>query len=203
MTAKKLYNILFGMEHLPTELQNEQERIRLAQYLDSIIGSSQHTHTQLLFSAGQEAEYIYFVEEGLARGYNYDAERHREDTVILWDEGSIFTDPSGFFKKRPADLNVEVMSGSILRVISHKQLLALYEQFAYANVFTACMASRYTSYFIKRSHDLVSLSAWERYQELLLRHPGIEQKVTKEMIASYINVAPQSLSRILKENRGF
>jgi CRP-like cAMP-binding protein len=201
MDAHKLTEVLFKMDHLPNELNGETEKEKLAGYLNSVLGQSYHNHTQLLFSQDQDASYLYFVEKGLARGYYDDPEKQKEHTVILWDENSIFTDPSGFFKKLPAGLNVEVLAGSQLFFLSRPQLLELYLAFPYAEIFTACMTSRFTAYFAKRSHDLVSLSAWERYQVMLKAYPGIGQKISKEMIASYIDVAPQSLSRLLKENR--
>jgi hypothetical protein len=178
-TEHRLYEVLFGMDKLPAELKDGSEQNKLSRHLDSIIGFSHHTRTQLLLSTGQEAEH----------------------TVILWDAGSIFTDPSGFFKKLPAGLNIEIMANSQLVFISRPQLMELYKSFHYAEIFTACMTTRFTVHFAKRSHDLVSLSAWQRYQQLIHSFPGIEQKISKEMIASYIDVAPQSLSRLLKENR--
>ncbi|MHB8205896.1 Crp/Fnr family transcriptional regulator [Mucilaginibacter sp.] len=202
-TEHKLHEILFSMDNLPAELKDGSERNRLSRHLDSIIGFSHHTRTQLLLSTGQEAAYIYFLEKGVARGYYYDPQKEKEHTVILWDKGSIFTDPSGFFKKLPAGLNIEIMANSQLVFISRLQLMELYRLFPYTEIFTACMTSRFTAYFAKRSHDLVSLSAWERYQQLIRGFPGIEQKISKEMMASYIDVAPQSLSRLLKENRRF
>lgn len=197
----RLYEVLFGMDNLPPQLKNESERKILIEHIDAVLGFSHHTHTQLLLSEGQEAAYIYFLEKGVARGYYYDPQKQKEHTVILWDERSIFTDPSGFFKKVPTELNIEIMAGSLLLFISRQQLMELYGLFPYTEIFTTCMTLQYADYLVKRNHDLISLSAWQRYQLMLRVYPGIEQKITKEIMASYIDVAPQSLSRLLKENR--
>jgi CRP-like cAMP-binding protein len=200
MAAYRLYETLFSAEHLPDELNNEREQKRLAAYLDNVMGASHHSHTQLLLSKGQEACYIYFLEKGMARGFYYDVQKGIERTIIFWKECSVFTDPFGFFDKLKAGLNIEVMAGSDVLFISRQQLTELYRSFPYAEAFTTRMTSYYTSYFARRSHDLVCLSAWERYEQLLRDYPGIELKVMKEYIASYIDVAPQSLSRLLKKN---
>ncbi|SDF45869.1 cAMP-binding domain of CRP or a regulatory subunit of cAMP-dependent protein kinases [Mucilaginibacter pineti] len=200
MAAKRLYERLFGLKNLPSELGDDAERQMLTDYLDSIIKYSFHARNQLLLSEGQEAGYIYFLVKGIARGYYNDPSDGQERTVIIWDELSIFTDPSGFFENSPSGLNVEVMAGSQLLFISRPQLEELYRLFPYAEVFTIRMTSHYSAYFAKRSHDLVSLSAWERYQQLLKNYPQIELKITKKIIASYIDIAPQSLSRLIKEN---
>ncbi len=198
MAAEELYKHLFNVKNLPAALSDQDERQRLMAYLDSVIGHSYHQRNQLLLSEGQEALYIYFLEKGFARGYYYDRETGQERTVILWDELSIVTDPSGFFEKMPSGINIEVMAGSSLLFISRQQLDDLYQSFPYAEAFTFRMTSYYSAHFAKRSHDLVSLSAWERYQQVLKHYPKIELKITKRIIASYIDIAPQSLSRLIK-----
>jgi len=200
MAAKRLYELLFSLKNLPSELGDEAERQRLTNHLDTIIKHSYHSRNQLLLSEGQDTFYIYFLVKGIARGYYNDPSGEQERTVIIWDELSLFTDPSGFFDKLPSGLNVEVMAGSQLLFISRAQLEEIYKTFPYAEVFTARMTSHYSAYFAKRSHDLVSMSAWERYQQLLKNYPHIELKITKRIIASYIDIAPQSLSRLIKEN---
>ncbi len=200
MAAQQLYNLLFNRKNLPAELSDRSEQQRLTDFLDGIIGYSYHPRNQLLLSVGQETAYIYFLEKGFARGYYTDPQYEQEHTVILWDELSIFTDPFGFFERQPAGINIEVMAGSRLLFISWYQLANLYRLLPYTEIFTVRMTAYYSAYFAQRSHDLVSLSAWERYTQLLENYPGIELKVTKKIIASYIDVAPQSLSRLIKEN---
>jgi CRP-like cAMP-binding protein len=200
MEQHKLYEVLFGMDNLPVELKYGINRKALIEYLETIISFSHHAHPRHLLSAGQIAEHIYFVEKGMVRGYYYDKKKEAEHTVILWDELSIFTEPSSLFKNTASGLSIEVMAGSHLLSISHQQLKALYLAFPYIEPFTGCISLQYTSSFVKRCYDLVCLSAWDRYLDMISTYPGIEQKISKEMIASYIGIAPQSLSRLLKEN---
>jgi hypothetical protein len=57
----------------------------------------------------------------------------------------------------------------------------------------------YHEYEERRKHDLVSLTPWERYLRLLETHPRAEEYISKEIIASFLNITPQSLSRMLRE----
>lgn len=200
MTAEELYKVLFNVKNLPAALSDAGERERLTAYLNNIMGHSYHQRNQLLISEGQEIMYIYFLEKGFARGYYQDIQDDQEHTVILWDQYSLITDPPAFFEKEPSKLNIEVMAGSRLLYISRQQLDELYQTFPYAAVFTFRITSLYSAHFATRSHDLVSLSAWERYQQLLKNYPKIGLKITKKIIASYIDIAPQSLSRLIKAN---
>jgi CRP-like cAMP-binding protein len=200
MQTHRLFEVLFSMNPLPKELTNEANRKDLMEYINSKIGFSHHSHRQLLLNPGQIADHIYFVENGMVRGYYDDELKEKEYTICLWDEQTIITEPQSFLKRTPSQLYIEVMPGSRLLSISRQQLSDIIDAFPYAEIFTRCLMLQYVSYHTKRTHDLISLSAWERYLDLLQRHPKIEQKISKEIIASYLGITPQSLSRLIKDN---
>ncbi len=52
---------------------------------------------------------------------------------------------------------------------------------------------------VEQTIELQVLSAKERYENLLKKHPEIFQKVQLYHIANYLGIAPKSLSRIRKE----
>ncbi len=51
----------------------------------------------------------------------------------------------------------------------------------------------------KKEKQKRSLSAQENYELLLLNHPNIDKKIPLFQIASYLNIKPESLSRIRKQ----
>ena len=67
-------------------------------------------------------------------------------------------------------------------------------------VFSRCISLQYVYYHAQRAQELVGASPWERYQRLLKTHPGIELSLPKEIIASYLNIAPQTLTRMIREH---
>jgi CRP-like cAMP-binding protein len=200
MENQKLYDVLFSMNPLPEALRSVNNRHTLIAYINSRIAVSHHNHRQLLLNKGQIADHIYFVEAGLARGYFYDEEKQKEYTVWLWDEMSIITEPNSFFKKTSSELYVEVMPGSKLLSLSGGQLADVFDRFPDTDIFSRCLMLHYFASQSRRIYDLIGLSAWERYLKLLDKYPNIEQKTSKEIIASYLGITPQSLSRLLKEN---
>jgi CRP/FNR family transcriptional regulator, anaerobic regulatory protein len=199
MQKDNLYKVLFAMNQLPEELRNENIRKELIRYIDSKIGSSAHGHRQLILNAGQVADYIYFVEKGIARGFYYDEINVKEQTVSLWDENAIIIEPNSFFKSIPSEMYIEVMPGTHLLSISRYNLMEIYKAFPFTEIFTQCITLQNVTYHTKRTHDLIRLKAWDRYLDLLQNHPSIEQKISKDVIASYLGITPQSLSRLIKE----
>ena len=46
--------------------------------------------------------------------------------------------------------------------------------------------------------SVISLSLEQRYQELITNYPNIVQRVPQHMIASYMGLTPETLSRVRK-----
>jgi CRP-like cAMP-binding protein len=52
----------------------------------------------------------------------------------------------------------------------------------------------------RRIIDTLTASAEERYQNFLETYPSIAQRVPQHMLASYLGVSPETLSRIRKKS---
>jgi len=50
----------------------------------------------------------------------------------------------------------------------------------------------------KRIHAAISMTAEERYDELVSTYPQFLQRFPQNMIASYLGLSPETLSRIRK-----
>ena len=201
MSIHHLFDILLSYEPLPKKLLDKDFVENLKNYLIPILATSVYTKRQLLLSAGQLAEYIYFMEEGFARGFYMHPQTKKEITHFLWNRDSIITVPDSFYKQTPSYLFIEVMPQTQLIALSYDQLMACKKVYPITEIFSRNVILQYNAYEAKRNYDMASLSAWERYLRLLQTHPDIEQQVSKEVIASYLDITPQSLSRMLKEKR--
>jgi len=199
MEKYSLYDVIFKMRPMPKKLTDRSYVNELIAVIDENLTVTDHRHRSLLLNAGHTSDYMYFLEKGIVRCFYFDERTGRELTSILWKEQSIICDPVSFFQRKASDVNIEVMPGSLLLSISYRQLQNIFEAFPEASVFVRCVSLQYVYYFTERSRQLAADSPWERYLHLLSTHPDIEQKVSKEIIASYLNVAPQTLSKMLRE----
>jgi len=185
---------------LGSRLQDKTLREAARAHVEQILAVSHYPCRQLLLSPGQLAEHIYFVQQGFARGYCYDENTGRQLTLFLWDEQAIAVAAVSFFLKQPADIYIEVMPGSVLLSLSRQQVGEIFALFPGTETLGHTLTLRYNAFHKKRTLSLLTRSAWERYLDLLQTHPRIEQQVSKDIIASYLGITPQSLSRLLKEN---
>jgi CRP/FNR family transcriptional regulator, anaerobic regulatory protein len=194
-----LFDILFACGPLPKKLMKKDFLEKLISYLLPVIATTGYMRRELLLSAGHIAQYIYFCKRGFARGFFIQKKTGREITDFFWGERSIITFPNSFFQQQPSQAFIEVMPGTELMSISFQELKTCINKYRVVDFFSRHVILQYNNYETKRRHELSFLPAWDRYIELLKMHPDIEQKVSKEVIASYLNIAPQSLSRMLKE----
>ena len=200
MKGYSLYDVVFELSPLPRKLKDKQYADELIAALDELLTVTEHSHRYLLLNAGHVSDYMYFIERGIVRSFYFDGQSGREVTPIIWREKNFVCDPVSFFQRKDSDVNIEVMPGSLLLSISHSQMQDIFKAFPEAGVFVRCISLQYVYYHAQRGRELASTSAWERYLRLLKTHPGIELMVSKELIASYLNITPQSLSRMIKQH---
>lgn len=200
MEKYSLYDVVFKLRPMPRRLTDRQYVSELIDAVDQCLTVTDHRYRSLLLNAGHTSDYLYFIERGMARCFYFDERTGRELTTILWKEQSIVCDPVSFFQRGATDVNIEVMPGSLLLSISYRQLQGIFNAFPEAGIFARCISLQYVFYYSERSRQLAGATPWERYLHLLCTHPGIELKISKEIIASYLNITPQTLSRMLREN---
>lgn len=200
MSADQLLNVFL---YNPSRKGKGDRRLynKLYRSLAPLITGSYYPKNQLLLSEGQVADTLYFVEEGLVRGFCFEAENKKETTVFLWKEHSTVMVPESFFYRGPSPVYLEVTSGSTLFHLAHHHLVQFIACHPEAEIISRNLVLQHTEYEEKRYLHLSSRNAWERYLQLLNDFPLIEQQVPKTVIASYLNITPQSLSRMLKKNR--
>lgn len=200
MIKHTLLDYFLDLDPMPEELKNGILRNELIQQLSSQITISQHHHKVLLLTPGMIPDRIYFVEKGVVRGFQ-DSGKGKEKTTYLWNEHSISALAENFIHRTPSEIYIEVMPQSVLSSISYQQLHHVFESFPGLKRFLENLLRHQNEYSYKCFYNFAKPSAWERYLQLLTRYPQVEQKISKETIASFIEVTPQYLCRMIKENR--
>ena len=195
-----LYDQLFNHPGLHPRLRDRAYQAALRDFLDGATTIVQYPRPQNLLMPGQVAKHIYFVLQGLARIY-YESDQLRQVTLFLLGEKSFVTDPDSFYHQLRSRFFIEVIAGTEIISIDHQQYMACTEKFPETEFFTRYLLLQYNRQHAKRMEEMACIGSWQRYLNLLKTHPSIEQKVSKEVIASYLNITPQSLSRLLKDNK--
>lgn len=150
---------------------------------------------QMLLRKGELSAKGYFVKKGCLRCYSID-EKGKEHIFMFAPEGWMASDMATQLRNVPSDLFIDALEDSEVEVFDIRQTAA--EGFDVYQLFgagTEKLINRITV-LQKRIIMLMSASAWERYEHFLETYPNIAQRVPQRMIASYLGITPEALSKL-------
>ena len=150
---------------------------------------------QYLLQAGDAAPYEFFVLKGLLKA-SYSDPAGKVHILQFALEGWWISDVTAFNLHTPALLSIDCVEDAQVLFISFDKKEQL------------CAASRKMEYFFRKKYTagnaalqrrllfLLSASATERYQLLLQQYPELYQRVPKSLLAAYLGVTRETLSRL-------
>ncbi len=172
--------------------QEEQDIIR------SYLTPKKIRKRQYLLQEGDVCKIIAFVEKGALRAYSVD-DKGDEHIIQFALEGWTISDLYSFMTGEPATYNIDALEDSELVMISksaQEEILKRcpkYETYVRLQITGAYLAMQ------KRLTSIISLPLEERYNNFITLYPNIVQRVPQHMIASYMGLKPETLSRLRKK----
>jgi CRP-like cAMP-binding protein len=150
---------------------------------------------RFLFGEGDVCKYTIFVEKGLLRSFTVD-EKGGEHILQFSMEGWWAADLYSFLTGEPSPYYIEALEDCELLMISKPSWdLLLKEVPAFERYFRILIQNNLIA-TQKRLIGSFSESAEEKYNKLLKECPDVIQRVPLHMIASYIGITRETLSRI-------
>ncbi|MRX77576.1 cyclic nucleotide-binding domain-containing protein [Pedobacter petrophilus] len=156
---------------------------------------------QYLLQEGDVCKHLAFVSKGLLRTYNIDGKGAEHVNLFGW-EGWWISDFNSFLSAEPAVFNIEAIEDCEVLLIS----LADYDALTLAiPVMDRYFRILYQNSLVTKERRLMSSithTAEEKYLELIESNSKITARIPQNLIASYLGIAPETLSRI-KKNLAF
>lgn len=146
---------------------------------------------------GDVCKYIAFVEKGLLRSYTLH-NNGNEHIVQFAMEGWFIADLYSFFSGEPAVYNIEAIEDSELVLISKPANDLLLQQCPNYQTFMLQVITNAYIALQKRFNAIPHLTVDERYQNILQQYPTLPIRVPQRMIAAYLGITPETLSRVRK-----
>ncbi len=153
---------------------------------------------QYLLQEGDVAKYAAFVEKGALRAYSVD-EKGSEHIIQFAFEGWTISDLHSFMTGNPATYNIDALEDSQLVLISKSAQEEILKQIPEYEVYTRLQITGAYMAMQKRLTSILSLSLEERYINLTKLYPNLIQRVPQRMIASYMGLTPETLSRVRRK----
>lgn len=162
--------------------------------LESILVPMKFARGESVVSEGEVCVAIYYVERGLLREYYY--KNNKEVTEYLAVDGNVFMCIESLFQNEPSKLIVEALEPSVVYALPKDRL----EEVALHNVNIQILYRKILEESLiisQRRADLLRFeSAKDRYRKLCKLNPKVIMKAPLVYIASYLQMTPETLSRV-------
>lgn len=153
---------------------------------------------QYIGQQGDVCTHKSFIISGCAKTFFIDNEGN-EHIVMFSIENWWAADLGSFITQQPADYNVQCLENTTVAQFSYEVLQQLYTQIPQVESFFRMIIQNAYVASQKRVIRNFSLTAKERYLIFREHYPNIEQRVPQYLIASYLGITKQFLSKIKAE----
>lgn len=152
---------------------------------------------QYLLQEGDVCKYMSFIVKGSGRMYSV-SEKGQEHIIRFAIENWWLGDFESYNFGIPSHYNIEVLEDSEVLMIEHDQIQELTAKIPAVDLMIREIDKKGTVATQNRIHSSISLSAEERYDKLVRSYPNFLNRFPLSMIASYLGISPETLSRIRK-----
>ena len=162
--------------------------------LESTLVPMKFAKGEMILKEGEMCKHIYYIEKGLVRQFYF--KKEKEVTEHMASEGDIVMCIESLFKEEPTYLQVEALEPVLIYALPKNRL----EEVALHNVNIQILYRKILEESLINSQihaDLVRFeTAQDRYQKFYKRYPQIALRAPLVYVASYLQMTPETLSRV-------
>ena len=151
----------------------------------------------LLLEEGQICRHVYFLESGFLRFFVW--RDGLDKTKFFTSPPYCFTSQRSFTQQTPATENIEVLEDALIWQMYRKDAFRLLDQVPFWNTFVRKLVQEVQYYTEVLYEQIQNETAEQRYKKMVREGDELLQRVPLKHLASYLGIAPQSLSRIRKQ----
>ncbi len=154
---------------------------------------------EFLLRVGSTAKEVYILKRGAIIAYFLHTEGSTYNKNIFL-EGNLVGSTVSYLTKTPSRFALEAIEDcEIISFNYTRYRLLIDESVDFKNFYIAYLEKNWVIQKEKREIDIVMTDATARYQELLVSHPGLDDRIPLVHIASHLGITPTQLSRIRKK----
>ncbi|MGO1585640.1 Crp/Fnr family transcriptional regulator [Mesonia sp.] len=153
---------------------------------------------EFLLRENEHCKYTFFVENGLLRQYSID-DKGKEHTISFAPQNWFVTDRESVYFDQPSAYYIQALENSKIAMIDEGFIHKLSEKIPSFTDFNNKLLHNHIRHLQNRINMLLSASAEERYLQFVAMYPDILLRVPQTMVASYLGITPESLSRVRRK----
>lgn len=148
-----------------------------------------------LLEAGKVCSENYFVVNGLLRMY-LTTKKGTEQVIQFAIEDWWMTDYMSFKSGMPSGFSIQAVEKTTVLAISKKGQDELFDKLPQLERYFRVVLEKAYSAQLNRIHYIFNLGGEEQYRMMSVRYPGFVQRVPQYMLASFLGITPEFLSKL-------
>jgi len=149
---------------------------------------------EVLLNSGEQEEYINLVLKGVLRKFFY---KNRDEVITqIACEGDLVSSSVSFLSNQPSLYAIEALEPSTVASISRQKVEELYELSPRLERIGRLIITELYLEKEKWEQDHIEFDIRERFVNFVHTNPDLIQRVPQKYIASYLNIKPETFSRL-------
>lgn len=153
---------------------------------------------QYLLQEGEVCKYMAFVVKGVLKSYVIDDKGVENINFIGW-EGWWMADSYSFFTGEKGVLSIDALEDVELLLISKEEYDRVVKEMPVMSDYFRILYERSLANKDRRILSNIAFNAEEKYTQLLTCYPDLVNRVPQHLLASYLGLTPETVSRIKKK----
>lgn len=150
---------------------------------------------EFLVFNGDMCKYCYFIVEGCIQVFGYDKNGNETTRDFVFKDNWVMEIES-FLNQRPAKENLRAVEPTTVLAISAENFQKMLKEIPHFEVLYRQIMELSYANSVFRLNTFISMEAAERVKWMYEYQPKLLQKLSNKMVASYLGISPETLSRL-------
>ena len=184
-----MYSKLLELINQITDLEEKE--------IELIKNSFKHlqlTKGEFFLEAGKINKHVGFLHKGLVRYFVYKDEE--ESTFEFTKEGEFIADYQSFNNKTESVQNIQAIEDCEILIINYDNVQTIFNSTKKGNLIGRRIIEHRFDIMVNQLLAIYMQNHEDRYQNFIKHYSNLSQRIPQYLIASYVGVKPESLSRI-------
>ena len=188
-----MFELLFQKFDEKIQLTEEEKLLSRSFFIPKKLRKKQY-----LLQEGDVCKYVAFVEKGILRSYTVD-DKGSEHILQFAFEGWWMADQYSFLTGESSIYNIDALEDCELLLLTKQAEEQILEKLPKFERFFRLLLQNNLIATLRRLESSLSDTAEAKYNQLIQSCPTLAERIPQHMIASYLGITPETISRIRKQ----